>query len=248
MSDLNADRAAKRWSVKLIVIEALVAAILSVPANWLAAGKIPYFPVVRSSTYDSLSDENSKLKKENEKLQANSDPTTSDEYTSLKKKYDDLKTEYNALKEDYDELTTSKAAEVKGKTYLTDVQVTAKDSGIAVGETVKDTYGKEYKRAITFPENNSIGGISVTLLTAQKYDHLRFWVVPTKDMEKGQSTTIRVYDNTSEGVIKETDEIVQETHGDKQYYDLTITDADSITLNASSSDGNVAVYGYFYND
>ncbi len=242
MSDLNADRAAKRWSVKLIVIEALVAAILSVPANWLAAGKIPYFPVVRSSTYDSLSDENSKLKKENEKLQANSDPTTSDEYTSLKKKYDDLKTEYNALKEDYDELTTSKAAEVKGKTYLTDVQVTAKDSGIAVGETVKDTYGKEYKRAITFPGNSSL-----TLLTARKYAHLRFWVAPTEDMEKGQSTTIRVYDNTSDDVIKETDEIVQETHGDERYYDLTITGADSITL-TSDYYGNVAVYGYFYND
>ena len=226
----------------MLVIEA----ILSIPANWLAAGKIPYFPVVQSSVYDSLLDENCKLKDENEKLQ-NSDPTTSDEYISLKKKYDDLKTDYDALKEDYDELATSKAAEVKGKTYLTDVKVTAKDSGIAVGETVKDTYGKEYKRAITFPECYYSGG-SITLLTAQKYNHLRFWVVPTEDMEKGESTTIRVYDNTSDDVIKETDEIVQETHGDKRYYDLTITDADSITLNAGGSDGNVAVYGYFYND
>ena len=130
---------------------------------------------------------------------------------------------------------------------MTDVQVTDKDSGIAVGETVKDTYGKEYKRAITFPKSHSVDGISVTLLTAQKYDHLRFWVVPTEDMEKGQSTVIRVYDNTSDDVIKETDEIIQETHGDERYYDLTITGADSITLNASY-DGNVAVYGYFYNN
>lgn len=247
MSEVTSEGKKNRRQNRVVaIIGWLVAAAIAI-VGWVLDGKI-------ASAYKSVSEEkvaleeaNVELEKKVKDLEDDADSANSAD-EAFKKKYDDLKTEYDALKEKYDELATSKAVEVKGKTYLTDVQVTDKDSGIAVGETVKDTYGKEYKRAITFPENNSIGGISVTLLTAQMYDHLRFWVVPTKDMEKGQSTTIRVYDNTSEGVIKETNEIVQETHGDKQYYDLTITDADSITLNASSSDGNVAVYGYFYND
>ena len=241
MSEVTSEGKKNRRQNRVVaIIGWLVAAAIAI-VGWVLDGKI-------ASAYKSVSEEkvaleeaNVELEKKVKDLEDDADSANSAD-EAFKKKYDDLKTEYDALKEKYDELATSKAVEVKGKTYLTDVQVTDKDSGIAVGETVKDTYGKEYKRAITFPGNSS-----VTLLTARKYAHLRFWVAPTEDMEKGQSTTIRVYDNTSDDVIKETDEIVQETHGDERYYDLTITGADSITL-TSDYYGNVAVYGYFYND
>lgn len=241
MSEVTSEGKKNRRQNRVVaIIGWLVAAAIAI-VGWVLDGKI-------ASAYKSVSEEkvaleeaNVELEKKVKDLEDDADSANSAD-EAFKKKYDDLKTEYDALKEKYDELATSKAVEVKGKTYLTDVQVTDKDSGIAVGETVKDTYGKEYKRAITFPGNSSL-----TLLTARKYAHLRFWVAPTEDMEKGQSTTIRVYDNTSDDVIKETDEIVQETHGDERYYDLTITGADSITL-TSDYYGNVAVYGYFYND
>ena len=246
MSEVTGKGKMGRRFSRVVALSGWLVAIAIAVLGWTLEGKIS--PAYKSVAQEkvALEETNGELEKKVKDLEDKADATNSAD-DALQKKYDDLKTEYDALKEEYDELTTSKASEVKGKTYLTDVQVTDKDSGIAVGETVKDTYGKEYKRAITFPKSHSVDGISVTLLTAQKYDHLRFWVVPTKDMEKGQSTVIRVYDNTSDDVIKETDEIIQETHGDERYYDLTITGADSITLNASY-DGNVAVYGYFYNN
>ena len=210
MSEVTSEGKKNRRQNRVVaIIGWLVAAAIAI-VGWVLDGKI-------ASAYKSVSEEkvaleeaNVELEKKVKDLEDDADSANSAD-EAFKKKYDDLKTEYDALKEKYDELATSKAVEVKGKTYLTDVQVTDKDSGIAVGETVKDTYGKEYKRAITFPGNSSL-----TLLTARKYAHLRFWVAPTEDMEKGQSTTIRVYDNTSDDVIKETDEIVQETHGDER--------------------------------
>lgn len=246
MSEVTSKSKKGRRFSRVVALSGWLVAIAIAVLGWALEGKIS--PAYKSVAQEkvALEETNGELEKKVKDLEDKADSASSTD-DALQKKYDDLKTEYDALKENYDELATSKAAEVKGKTYLTDVKVTAKDSGIAVGETVKDTYGKEYKRAITFPECYYSGG-SITLLTAQKYNHLRFWVVPTEDMEKGESATIRVYDNTSDDVIKETDEIVQETHGDERYYDLTITEADSITLNAGGSDGDVAVYGYFYND
>lgn len=241
MSEVTSKGKKGRRFSRVVALSGWLVAIAIAVLGWTLEGKIS--PAYKSVSQEkvALEETNGELEKKIKDLEDKADSASSTD-DALQKKYDDLKTEYDALKEDYDELATSKAAEVKGKTYLTDVKVTAKDSGIAVGETVKDTYGKEYKRAITFPGNSSL-----TLLTARKYAHLRFWVVPTEDMEKGHSATIRVYDNTSDDVIKETDEIIQETHGDERYYDLTITGADSITL-ASDYYGDVAVYGYFYND
>lgn len=242
MSEVTSKGKKGRRFSRVVALSGWLVAIAIAVLGWTLEGKIS--PAYKSVSQEkvALEETNGELEKKIKDLEDKADSASSTD-DALQKKYDDLKTEYDALKEDYDELATSKAAEVKGKTYLTDVKVTAKDSGIAVGETVKDTYGKEYKRAITFP-----GESKITLLTAQKYTHLRFWVVPTEDMEKGESTTICVYDNTSDDVIKETDEIVQETHGDERYYDLTITGADSITLRSSGYYSKAAVYGYFYND